>query len=121
VVGVDEGDDSLTLPIMSVGGKGVISVVANLVPKDVSSLCAAALRGDWVEARRLHHKLYPLSKAMFVETSPIPVKTAMGWLDLCAPDVRPPLASLEKPSLEKLEKTLREYGLVGPRRKHPVC
>ncbi len=61
------------------------------------------------------------SKVMFVETSPIPVKTAMGWLDLCAPDVRPPLACLEKPSLEKLEKTLREYGLVGPRRKHPVC
>jgi len=115
------GDDSLTLPIMSVGGKSVISVVANIVPKDVSGLCAAGLRGDWVEARRLHHKLYPLSKAMFVETSPIPVKTAMGWLDLCSPDLRPPLVPLEKPSQDKLEKALRDYGLVSPRRKHPVC
>jgi 4-hydroxy-tetrahydrodipicolinate synthase len=115
------GDDSLTLPLMSVGGKGVISVVANLVPKDVSALCAAGLRGDGVEARRLHHKLFPLVKAMFLESNPIPVKTAMGWLELCSPDLRAPLAPLEKSNEEKLERALRDYGLVSPRRKHPVC
>lgn len=106
---------------MSVGGKGVISVVANIVPKDVPFLCAAGLRGDWGEARRLHHKLFPLVKAMFIETSPIPVKTAMGWLDLCLPDLRLPLVPLEKSSEEKLERALRDYGLVSTRRKHPVC
>jgi 4-hydroxy-tetrahydrodipicolinate synthase len=118
---VISGDDSLTLPIMAVGGRGVISVAANIIPKDVAALCAAALAGNWAEARRLHLKMFDLCKAMFIETSPAPVKTAMGWLELCAPDVRLPLAPLEKPSQDKLEKALRDYGLVSPRRKHPVC
>lgn len=115
------GDDSLTLPILSVGGKGVISVTANLVPKDVSDMVNAWKSGRHSEAMRLHQKTYPLTKALFIETNPIPVKTAMGWLDLCLPELRLPLVGLEKGSSEKLEKALRDYGLVGPRRKHAAC
>ena len=115
------GDDSLTLPILAVGGKGVISVVANIVPAEVAALCAAWAKGDRAEATRLHLKLYPLCRAMFLETNPIPVKTAMGWLELCAPDMRLPLTPMDKGNAEKLEKALREHGLVGPRRRHAGC
>jgi len=115
------GDDSLTLPILAVGGKGVISVVANLVPRDVADLCAAWEKGDRDEARRAHLRLYPLCRAMFLETNPIPVKTAMGWLDLCEPTLRLPLTAMEKANADKLEKALRDHGLVGPRRKHAGC
>jgi 4-hydroxy-tetrahydrodipicolinate synthase len=115
------GDDSLTLPILAVGGKGVISVVANIVPAEVAALCAAWAKGDRAEATRLHLKLYPLCRAMFLETNPIPVKTAMGWLELCAPDMRLPLTPMDQGNAEKLEKALREHGLVGPRRRHAGC
>jgi 4-hydroxy-tetrahydrodipicolinate synthase len=115
------GDDSLTLPLLSVGGKGVISVIANILPKDTAELCAAWKRGDVKRAQELHLKMFPLVKALFVETNPIPVKTAMGWLDLCAPEMRLPLVPMEKANQDKLEKALREYGLVGPRRRHAAC
>jgi 4-hydroxy-tetrahydrodipicolinate synthase len=115
------GDDSLTLPLLAVGAKGVISVLANIVPKDVAGLCAAWKEGRVDDARRAHLKMYPLARSLFVETNPAPVKTAMGWLDLCAPDLRLPMVSLEKANAEKLEQALRVYGLVGPRRKHAGC
>jgi 4-hydroxy-tetrahydrodipicolinate synthase len=115
------GEDSLTLPLLSVGAKGVISVVANIVPREVADLCAAWAKGDLVGARRIHQKLLPLSKAMFYETNPIPVKTAMGWLDLCSPELRLPLVGMDKANEEKLERALRDHGLVGPRRKHAGC
>jgi 4-hydroxy-tetrahydrodipicolinate synthase len=115
------GDDSLTLPILSIGGKGVISVLANIAPKDVAALCAAWKSGDSAKARGLHLKMFSLVKALFIETNPIPVKTAMGWLQLCAPEVRLPLVSPEKSTQEQLEKALREYGLLGPKRKHAAC
>lgn len=115
------GDDSLTLPLLAVGAKGVISVAANIIPKDMAALIAAWNRGDAAEARRLHLKMYPIFRAMFLETNPIPVKTAMGWLDLCAADLRLPLSPLDAGASAKLETVLRDYGLVGPRRKHPVC
>lgn len=115
------GDDSLTLPLLAVGAKGVISVAANLVPKDVAGLCAAWKAGRVDEARRAHLKMFPLVKALFLETNPAPVKTAMGWLDLCAPDLRLPMVPLEKANSEKLERALRDYGLLGAKHKRPGC
>jgi len=105
------GDDSLTLPILSVGGKGIISVVANIIPKDVAALCAAWKKGDRAQALALHQKMYPLVKALFLETNPIPIKAAMAWMGLCGPDVRLPLTPPEKGTMEKLEKALTAYGL----------
>lgn len=106
------GDDSLTLPILSIGGKGVISVVANIAPKDVADLCKAFDAGDLKKAQELHFKLLPLVKAMFYETNPIPVKTAMGLLGLCEPDLRLPLCSISEKNLERLKTALINYGLL---------
>jgi len=115
------GEDALTLPILAVGGKGVISVAANIIPKDIADLCSAAARGDWLEARRLHLKMHNLCKTLFIETNPIPVKTVMGWLDLCSPDVRLPLVSMDKTNADKLEKVVRAYGLLATPRRHAGC
>lgn len=106
------GDDSLTLPILSIGGLGVISVAANIVPRDVKGLCASFLKGDVKKARQLHYKLLPLIKALFIETNPIPIKHAMGILGLCEPDLRLPLCRMSSSNLEKLKSALREYGLL---------
>ncbi|HOD12254.1 MAG TPA: 4-hydroxy-tetrahydrodipicolinate synthase [Candidatus Omnitrophota bacterium] len=106
------GDDSLTLPILSIGGKGVISVVANIAPKDVADLCKAFDSGDLKKSQELHFKLLPLVKAMFYETNPIPVKTAMGLLGLCEPDLRLPLCSISEKNLERLKTALINYGLL---------
>jgi 4-hydroxy-tetrahydrodipicolinate synthase len=106
------GDDSLTLPVLSIGGTGVISVVANIVPKETAEMVAAFDKGDSVRARELYYKLLPLVKAMFIETNPVPVKTAMGLVGLCEPQVRLPLAEMLPENVEKLKKALKEYGLV---------
>jgi len=106
------GDDSLTLPLMALGAKGVISVVANLVPKDVKRLTSAMLAGDLAAARAAHQKLFPLCRAMFVETSPIPVKTAMKWAGLIESDEkRLPLTDLSAAGAEVLRRAMKEYGL----------
>jgi 4-hydroxy-tetrahydrodipicolinate synthase len=106
------GDDSLTLPIMAIGGIGIISVVANIVPKDVAEMVGEFLKGNLEEAQKLHYKLLPLIKAIFIETSPIPVKTAMGLMGLCEPGLRLPLCSMSEDNLAKLKKTLKEYNLI---------
>ncbi|MCM8795241.1 MAG: 4-hydroxy-tetrahydrodipicolinate synthase [Candidatus Omnitrophica bacterium] len=106
------GDDSLTLPILSIGGVGVISVVANIVPQDVANLISEFQKGNIEGARKLHYKLLPLVKAMFIETNPIPVKTAMGLMGLCKPDLRLPLCAMSLENLEKLKKILKEYDLL---------
>lgn len=106
------GDDSLTLPVMSIGGIGIISVVANIVPKDVADLVNSFQRGQMGKAREIHYKLLPLVKAMFIETNPIPVKTAMGLLGMCGPDLRLPMCPLSSDNLEKLKRALKEYGLL---------
>lgn len=106
------GDDSLTLPILSIGGIGIISVVANIVPGDVADLVSAFEKGDIKKARELHYKLLPLIKAVFLETNPIPVKTAMGLLGMCEPDLRLPMCSMSTDNLEKLKKALKDYGLL---------
>ena len=106
------GDDSLTLPILSIGGTGIISVVANIVPKDVAALVNEFEKGNLEKAREIHYKLLPLIKAIFIETNPIPVKTAMGLLGMCEPDLRLPMCSMLPENLEKLNKALRDYGLL---------
>ncbi len=105
------GDDVLTLPLLAIGGAGVISVVANIVPGDVADMVGAFSKGDIKKAQNLHYKLLPLVKAMFIETNPIPVKTAMGLIGLCEPDLRLPLCAMSAPNLEKLKKALKDYGL----------
>jgi 4-hydroxy-tetrahydrodipicolinate synthase len=107
------GDDSLTLPILSVGGKGVISVLANIVPRDVAEMVAAWKKGDVKRAQELHLKTYPLVKALFMETNPIPLKTAMDRLNMCGKEIRPPLFPMSMENEKKLEEVLRNYGLLG--------
>jgi 4-hydroxy-tetrahydrodipicolinate synthase len=106
------GDDTLTLPLMSVGGRGIISVVANIVPQDVSALTRAFLGGDWKRARELHLKLFPLCQAMFYETNPIPVKTALAMMGKIREELRLPLCSMTDANRKKLEAALRAYGIL---------
>ncbi|MBI4335892.1 MAG: 4-hydroxy-tetrahydrodipicolinate synthase [Candidatus Omnitrophica bacterium] len=105
------GDDSLTLPILSIGGTGIISVVANIVPRDVALMVGAFEKGNLDEAKKLHYRLLPLIKAMFIETNPIPVKTAMGLMGLCEPGLRLPMCGILPENREKLAKVMKEYGL----------
>ncbi|MBU2541101.1 MAG: 4-hydroxy-tetrahydrodipicolinate synthase [Candidatus Omnitrophica bacterium] len=106
------GDDSLTLPLLSIGGVGVISVAANIVPTEVKNLCESFSKGDIEEARKLHYRLLPLIKALFIETNPIPVKTAMGILGMCEPSLRLPMCSMDLKNLEVLKQALKEHGLT---------
>ena len=106
------GDDALTLPVMSIGGVGVISVVANIIPKDVADMCAAFEKGNLNKARDLHYKMLPIIKAMFIETNPIPVKTAMGFMKMCEPSLRLPLCEMTPENKEKLVKAMLEYKLI---------
>jgi len=106
------GDDSLTLPVLGIGGTGIISVVANIVPKDVANLVSEFEKGNIKKAQAVHYKLLPLIKAMFIETNPIPVKTAMGLLKMCEPDLRLPMCEMSPENLEKLKRALRDYGLL---------
>jgi 4-hydroxy-tetrahydrodipicolinate synthase len=107
------GDDTLTLPLMSVGGRGIISVVANIVPRDVADMTHAFLNGDWKRARELHLKLFPLSQAMFIETNPIPVKTALAMMGKVREEFRLPLCPMTEANRKKLETALRNYGLLS--------
>lgn len=106
------GDDSLTLPIMSIGGKGVISVIANIVPKDLKAIVTAYNAGDTVRARELHIKLFPLCRAMFLETNPIPVKTAMRLIGTLNGEMRLPLCGMAEANEAKLKQALAAYGLL---------
>jgi 4-hydroxy-tetrahydrodipicolinate synthase len=106
------GDDSLTLPILAAGGEGVISVVANLVPRDVVALIDAFRRGALAEARRLHRRLFPLCRALLgVASNPIPVKQAMALLGRGNGDLRLPLCLPDESGVETLRRVLVQYGL----------
>jgi 4-hydroxy-tetrahydrodipicolinate synthase len=108
------GDDSLTLPLASVGAKGVISVVANIVPADVKAMTDLILEGDLVSARQWHRKLFALSKNMLtLATNPIPIKAAMAMLEMCSEELRLPMTPLEDNKKESLRKTLKDYGLLS--------
>lgn len=106
------GDDSLTLPVLGIGGTGIISVVANIIPKDVADLVSAFEKGNLKKAQELHYKMLPLIKAVFIETNPIPVKTAMGLMGLCEPDLRLPMCVMLPENLEKLKIALKNYRLL---------
>jgi len=105
------GDDALTLPLLSLGGHGVISVVANIIPKDVKNMIDAFNAGDIKKARAMHHKMFPLVKSMFTETNPIPVKAAMAVLGMIEPEIRLPMTQPSAESLEKIKKAMKDYGL----------
>jgi len=108
------GDDSLTLPLASVGGKGVISVVANIVPADVKAMTDLILEGDLVSARQWHKKLFTLCKSMLtLATNPIPIKAAMAMLNMCSDELRLPMTPLEEDKKVILEQTLKDYGLLN--------
>lgn len=106
------GDDSLTLPLMALGAKGVIATVGNLMPRETHELAAAALTGDFARAREIHYKLLPLVRAIFVETNPIPVKQALAFMGKCTPEMRMPLTQMSPGPAEKLHAVMKDLRLV---------
>ncbi|MBR7107409.1 MAG: 4-hydroxy-tetrahydrodipicolinate synthase [Lentisphaeria bacterium] len=106
------GDDSLTLPMISVGAKGIISVASNLIPGELSAMVAAALNGDFAAAREAHRKYYPLFCNLFIESNPIPVKAAMGMTGAITPEYRLPLCEMSAAHAEVLKKTLVDCGIL---------
>ncbi len=106
------GDDALTLPLLSIGGCGVISVVANIAPKDVSEMIKAYNDGNTQKARQIYYKLMPLVDAIFIETNPIPVKTAMALMGMIDGALRLPMCAMSDENLEKLKKVLKQYKLI---------
>ncbi|MEE3253936.1 MAG: 4-hydroxy-tetrahydrodipicolinate synthase [Nitrospinota bacterium] len=109
---VISGEDALTWPILALGGKGVISVTANLVPEKFSKLCKAALEGDMATARSLHYELLKLNDAMFIETNPIPVKAALAIMGRIDNEFRAPLCAPSDQNLATLKSVLQQYKLV---------
>jgi 4-hydroxy-tetrahydrodipicolinate synthase len=108
------GDDSLTLPLMSLGGRGVISVAANVAPAVVSDMVNALLEGDFERGRELHYDLLPLCRALFIETNPIPVKTAASILGLCSDEMRLPMIPLADDNLDTLRHVMEETNHLLP-------
>ncbi|HEX6240009.1 MAG TPA: 4-hydroxy-tetrahydrodipicolinate synthase [Polyangiales bacterium] len=106
------GDDPLTLPILSVGGRGVIGVTPNLLPREFVALTKAALSGDYASARSLHHKLAPLQRAVFAETNPIGIKAALALVGWCDGELRLPLTNMTEPNQKALRVALVALGLL---------
>lgn len=106
------GDDALTLPLLSVGGKGVISVVANIVPKDVKEMIESFKNGNIKRAQEVNLKLFPLIKAMFIETNPIPVKAALNIMGIISNEIRLPLTEIEEENRRKLITAMKNYGII---------
>lgn len=110
---VYSGDDSLTLPVLAVGGVGTISVVANIMPKESAEMLAACSTGDWDRARRLHYRLLPLIRALFLETNPIPVKAALAMMGYCRDEVRLPLVPMSEAPRARLRTVMQQLGLLA--------
>ena len=106
------GDDFTTLPLMCMGGMGVISVVSNVVPGDMAGMCNAFFKGDLAKAKALHYKMWPLIEAMFFETNPVPAKTALKMMGKVTGDVRQPLCPMSAANEEKLRQVMQKYGLI---------
>jgi len=109
---VISGDDFTTLPLLALGGKGVISVSANVMPKEVSQMCSFWMKGQHDKARALHYKLEPLNASMFIETNPIPVKTALAMMGKIREEFRMPLCEMAPANKEKLKKVLMDLKLL---------
>ncbi|MBF0521865.1 MAG: 4-hydroxy-tetrahydrodipicolinate synthase [Candidatus Omnitrophica bacterium] len=106
------GDDALTLPLMAIGGAGIISVVANIIPSDTARAVQLFAQGKLNEARQLHFQMLPLIKAMFLESNPTCVKTAMELLGMCSGELRLPLCEMSAANKDKLKDALKDYGLL---------
>ena len=109
---VYSGEDSLIFSLMALGGKGVISTVANIAPKQTAQLTEACLMGDWEKGRDTQFKLVPLIRTLFIETNPIPVKTALGVMGKCTAELRLPLTPMAEGNLQKLTVAMRDFGLL---------
>jgi 4-hydroxy-tetrahydrodipicolinate synthase len=108
------GDDAITLPLMAVGGRGVISVVSNEIPADMVEMVSAAARGDFARARSVHNRILPLMQVNFVEANPVPVKAAMAAMGLLEEVYRLPMCSPTAASKEKIARVLKELQLLKP-------
>jgi len=106
------GDDALALPLMAVGGKGVISVISNETPAELVQMVEAAERGDFTTARRWHQKLFSLMQVNFIESNPIPVKFALAKMGLCEETYRLPMVPPKRSSQEKILTVLKEFGMA---------
>jgi 4-hydroxy-tetrahydrodipicolinate synthase len=106
------GDDSLTLPLMAMGAKGVISVITNVMPREMHDLAAAALGGDFEHARQIHFQMLPLMRALFTETNPIPIKQACALMGKCSNEMRMPLMQMTAGPADKLRSVMKELRLV---------
>ena len=106
------GDDAAAFPLFALGGKGVISVVSNVAPADMAEMWDAAAAGRWDRARELHFKLMPLSEGLFIESNPVPVKSALAMMGRIADELRPPLYPLGGPNREKVRTALTRCGLL---------
>jgi len=109
---VMSGDDSMTLPFMALGASGVVSVAGNIVPYEVHELVRTYLAGEMSRSREIHFKMADLFRIIFIETNPIPVKTALAMMGMCAEEWRSPLCEMEKENKAKLKEVLRKYALV---------
>jgi 4-hydroxy-tetrahydrodipicolinate synthase len=105
------GDDALALPLMAIGGRGLISVASNEVPAEMVALIEAAEHGDFATARRWHHKLLPLMQVNFIESNPIPVKFAMAAMGLCEEQYRLPMVPPSGVAQQRILSALREFGM----------
>ena len=111
-IDVLSGDDFLTLPLMACGAKGIISVTANIMPKEVKAMVTAINEGRWDDAQAMHLKMLDIHNAMFIESNPVPVKTALSVMGRCSETIRQPLVDLQPASLEKLKAVMATYGLI---------
>ena len=109
---VYSGEDSLTFSLMALGGKGVISTVANVAPREMSQLTRACFEGDWEKGRSIQFQLIPLIRSLFIETNPIPVKTALSLMGKCRGDLRLPMTPMAEPNVKKLQKAMADFGLI---------
>ncbi|HEY1266305.1 MAG TPA: 4-hydroxy-tetrahydrodipicolinate synthase, partial [Candidatus Binatia bacterium] len=109
---VFSGEDSLTYSLMALGGKGVISTVANIAPKAMADLAAACLKGDWEKGRELQFRLIPLIRAVFIETNPIPSKAALALMGKCSNELRLPLTAMAEGNVKKLRQAMADFGLL---------
>ena len=109
---VYSGEDSLVFSLMALGGKGVISTVANVAPKETAALTEACLSGNWQKGRELQFKLMPLIRSLFIESNPIPAKTALSLMGKCSSDLRLPLTPMAEGNVQKLKQTMGDFGLL---------
>ena len=106
------GDDNMTLPLMALGGEGVISIASNIIPKEMHELCEHALNGNFEKARKMHYELLPLFKGIFIETNPIPIKAALAMKGMIKEAYRLPMCGMKSENREKLRKILKDLKVI---------